>query len=185
MPLHTIDADGHGTQETGPCQDSTAWIGENAFVDNEIGVLSYFLSRAVLANNVFVNNRAAVVANHHGDSVLLALNNTLYGNDSDFALQASYSHLINNIMAVGGGLVHEYVQTGKYQCNLFWQASLGRASDVDNFSADPMFLAPEQGDLRLQAGSPGYDAGCFSDALFEADGSAPDLGARGGPFAAP
>jgi hypothetical protein len=50
-----------------------------------------------------------------------------------------------------------------------------------NISADPLFRDPEQGDFRLEPGSPCIDAGDPDPMYHDLDGSKNDMGAYGGP----
>ena len=176
-----VYADGHGMQDEWPCRTATAFIVDNVFEGNTIAVMTYFLSQAVLANNLFIGNEHAVVANHHGDSANLFLNNVFFENQTAIALQASHSHVHDNIFVGGSAVVRDFVQTGEMGCNLLSLASLaGETLDT----TDPMFLDATAGDFRLAPGSPAIDAGCFAEVLSDRDGSPPDLGLFGGPFAA-
>lgn len=53
------------------------------------------------------------------------------------------------------------------------------AANTDALRADPLFVDPNEGDYRLQSGSPAVDAGPASES--DPDGSPADLGAYGGP----
>ncbi len=176
-----VYADGHGMQDAWPCRTATAFIVDNVFEGNTIGVMTYFLSQAVLANNLFIGNDHAVVANHHGDTANLVLNNVFFENDRAVSLQASYSHLHDNIFVHGSALVREFVQTGQVGCNLFHEATVvGETVET----AEPGFVDATAGNFRLAPGSPAIDAGCFAEELTDRDGSPADLGLFGGPFAA-
>jgi hypothetical protein len=53
-----------------------------------------------------------------------------------------------------------------------------------NIDADPLFVDPENGDFRLQYGSPCIDSGTFTESLTDLDGNArpidiPGLGVDG------
>ena len=50
-----------------------------------------------------------------------------------------------------------------------------------NISADPLFVDPENGDFRLQAGSPSINSGDLELIYYDHDGSRNDMGAYGGP----
>jgi len=50
-----------------------------------------------------------------------------------------------------------------------------------NISADPLFTDPENGDFRLQPGSPCINSGNLEPIFYDHDGSRNDMGAYGGP----
>jgi hypothetical protein len=50
-----------------------------------------------------------------------------------------------------------------------------------NISADPLFADPENGDFRLQPGSPCINSGNLEPIYYDHDGSRNDMGAYGGP----
>lgn len=203
QPLDTFACSGNwyragvyigGDNWNDPTHDAPPIITNNLFEDNDIGVMFYWRSQAVLRNNVFLHNRVGFMANHFQDRALIE--NNVFVDNTDLAIgnQAAYLDIVDNII-VGSrtAISFEYIQTGFIKCNLFWSndtLSGGVYSSVDerfrigvdgNISAEPKFVG--NGDWHLQPGSPAANAGCHPNAR-ELDGSPPDLGAFGGPLAA-
>jgi hypothetical protein len=185
-----------GRQWNDPVQDAPPIVANNLFVDNDIGVLLYWRSAAIVRNNVFVANRLGLVANHFQSRTLVA-NNVFYAN-TELAIgnQAAYLDLINNVIAESAVAVRfEYIQTGFIRCNVFFSNDvLTQETFTDpptrftigtdgNVEADPKFVDPGQGDFHIPPNSPGKDSGCFPGDAFEADGTQQDIGVYGGPLA--
>jgi hypothetical protein len=109
-----------------------------------------------------------------GDSgIARVINCTVVGNDIGIR---SYSDLIaiNTILWANASdpFFSEYVQTDvRYS---IVQGDAVRPGN-GNFLADPLFVDPENGDYRLQPGSPAINAG--APTIFDADGSRLDIGA--------
>lgn len=177
-----------------PTHDAPPVITNNLFEKNDVGVMFYWRSQAVLRNNVFANNRIGFMANHFQDRALVA--NNVFWNNTELAIgnQAAYLDIVDNIIVGSKTAVSfMYIQTGYIECNLFWANDVLSGGDYPadadrfhigengNISAEPKFVG--NGDWHLQPGSPAVDAGCHHQA-HEPDGSAPDLGAFGGPLAA-
>jgi hypothetical protein len=163
------------------CAPPAALITQNIFADNEIGVLLYNGSRAMIRNNLFVANTSAIVANHHqGDA--LVMGNTFDDNNLAIGLQASFTHVVDNIIANADiGLMKLNAQTGTAGCNLIDQAPILDGPIVvgvdGNFNAVPSFLDPVIGDYQLAQTSAAIDAGCLG---WDADDTKADIGAFGG-----
>jgi hypothetical protein len=172
-----------------PTLSAPPLIANNIFESNYIGVMLYFYGTAVVRNNLFLGNRNGFVANHYNDRTLVA-NNVFVGN-TDLAIgnQAAYLDIIDNvIMDSQVGIVFEYIQTGHIACNVFYGNGANANEDGrftigsdGNIEADPHFVG--NGDYHLAPGSPARDAGCHKGRAFEPDGTAPDIGAFGGPLA--
>jgi hypothetical protein len=177
-----------------PTHDAPPIITNNLFEDNDVGVMFYWRSQAVLRNNVFLHNRVGFMANHFQDHALVA--NNVFVDNTELAIgnQAAYLDIVDNIIVGSQTAVSfEYIQTGHIACNLFWangtlsggdypaDADRFHIGENGNISAEPKFVG--NGDFRLQPGSPAIDAGCHPQA-HEPDGSPSDLGAFGGPLAA-
>ena len=164
-------------------------IANNIFEDNYIGVMLYFHGIAVVRNNVFVGNEHGFVANHYQDRTLVANNGFVNNTALAIGNQAAYLDIIDNVI-VGSqlGVRFEYIQTGNIGCNIFY-GNDANSSDPDRFAigtngnieAEPKFVG--NGDYHLQPSSPGKDASCHHGKAFEPDGTAPDIGAFGGPLA--
>jgi len=179
-----IYADGHNGQDgPGNCNWTSAHITQNVIVGNDIGLMLYFLSRAVVRNNIFVHNEHALVLNHHNDYALVA-NNVFYANPQiAIGSSAASLHTYGNlVVGSSGGYVTTYAGQSHAACNLFQdvvQLDLPVAIGVDgNELGDPAFVAPASLDFSLSPDSPARDTGCFFPA--DADGSPTDLGADGG-----
>jgi len=182
-----------GTSWSDPTHDAPPVIADNIFDGNDTGVMFYWRSAAVLRNNVFTSNRVAFVANHYQDRALVA--NNVFVNNTQLAIgnQAAYLDIIDNVI-VGSqtAILFQYIQTGYIRCNIFYANGADQADIYavpprftigadGNVEAEPKFVG--NGDFHLQPGSPGIDHGCHPDVI-EPDGSAPDIGAFGGPLAA-
>jgi nitrous oxidase accessory protein NosD len=173
---------------------TSALVTHNVFRNNSIGTMLYFRARAVVRNNIFVRNTHGFVANHFQDVALLA-NNVFWENTrKSIVSQAAYLDIINNVVARSEvGILHEYVQTGRIRCNLFFQNGANGA-DVHrvpprfeigqdgNLELDPRFQSVEIGNFRPAQGSPLIDAGCFDSLDLDEDGTRQDIGAHGGPL---
>jgi hypothetical protein len=188
-----VYADGHFEDGQEP---TSALLTHNIFRGNPVGVLLYYYARAVVRNNVFVDNSHGFVANHfHGESLVA---NNVFWNNSDHAIvsQAAYLDVLDNVVAGSRvGLSHAYIQQGRARCNVFFQNGvylqerflvppwfeLGQQGNVE---AEPRFMLPERGLFRPLEGSPLVDAGCSGEALPDPDGTPQDVGAHGGPLGA-
>jgi hypothetical protein len=174
-----------------PTRDAPPIIINNVIEANDVGVMFYWRSNALLRNNVFVGNTNGFIANHFQDRAVVA--NNVFFNNTALAIgnQAAYLDIFNNII-VGSAVAiqFEYIQTGYIQCNLFWDNGALQGDypgapprfmigTDGNVEAEPKFIGV--GDFHLQPGSPAIDAGCHKDAR-ETDDSAADLGAFGGPL---
>jgi hypothetical protein len=170
-----VYADGH---ENGCGSESSLLFTRNIVLDNDIGFLLYFLSSAVVTNNIFVRNRFAFVANSHQDHALVA-QNVFYENGVAITAEASYLSVIGNIMASNvTAFTQTYVQHAFVGCNVL---SLGdsRGDGDGDFNEVPAgFEAPEDLDFRLTPSSMAHDLGC----LGQDHQIASDPGAFGGPL---
>lgn len=185
-----VYADGHSAVGDSTCAETTGLIAGNVFAGNDIGVLLYYLPQVVIANNLFVENRNALVANHFGDSRGLVLHNVFYGNTTAISWASAYLHVVNNVFSGSHrGVQDSWDTPGRSMCNVFDELSIptsnSSANDSGNVLGNPLFTNPEAGDFSLAPGSVGVDAGCFSPELQDLDGSPPDTGAFGGPWAMP
>lgn len=157
------------TGNDGPAQveidDSTITFNNNvvAFGDSD-GLRLNFGADGEFENNIFYENGFAGEGAGFADTDDMTAANILYnicfGNSaSDFFLN-------------GSDLTAQ-------------QANDLSGSDqiANNFSADPLFFDPTDGDFFLQAGSPAINAGDPDPAFDDDDGSRNDIGAYGGPFA--
>jgi hypothetical protein len=184
-----VYADGHGSSSTFPCWDTTALIAGNVFDGNDIGVLLYYLPEGVVANNVFVNNRSAVAANHFADARGLVLHNVFHDNATAISWSMAYLHVVNNVFSNSPrGVQESWDKPGRTMCNLFDELSVPTSSataETSNLLGNPSFADPVNGDFSLAPGSVGVDSGCFSPDLLDLDDSLPDPGAYGGPWGMP
>lgn len=171
-------------------QHAPPLIANNVIADNQMGVMLYWHGIAIVRNNLFTGNTSAFIANHYQDRTLIA--NNVFVDNTELAIgnQAAYLDIIDNVI-VGSqvGIRFQYIQTGFIACNLFHDNGANTndgsrfAIGTDgNLEAEPRFVG--NGDVHLDPSSPGKDAGCHQGHAFEPDGSAPDLGAYGGPLAA-
>jgi nitrous oxidase accessory protein NosD len=170
-----------------PTKDAPPIIANNIFQSNYIGVMLYHHGIAVVRNNVFVGNRNGFVANHYQDRTLLA--NNVFAGNTELAIgnQAAYLDIIDNIIVHSRlGIRFEYIQTGHIACNVFFgngaNASEPRFTigSNGNVEAEPRFVGND--DYHLQPTSPAKNAGCHKNKVIEPDGTAPDIGAFGGPL---
>jgi hypothetical protein len=184
-------ADGHtdlGEEAT------SALVMHNVFRTNFLAVMLYFHARAVVRNNVFVDNVHGFVANHFQD-VALVENNVFWNHGAEAIVsQAASLDIVNNVIVRSKvGILHAHIQTGRIRCNLFFQNE-AHGADVHsvpprftlgedgNVELDPLFEDPFAGNFLPQVGSPLRDAGCFEGHGFDLDGTRQDLGAYGGPL---
>lgn len=188
-----IFADGHFEQGEDP---TSALLTHNIFRGNPGGVLLYYYARAVVRNNVFVDNTNGFVANHFNGESLVA--NNVFWNNSHQAIvsDGAYLDVLNNVVAGSRvGVFHGYIHEGRVGCNVFFQNGvylqerfrvppwfeLGQQGNVE---AEPRFMLPERGRFHPLEDSPLVDAGCFGEALPDPDGTPQDVGAHGGPLGA-
>jgi hypothetical protein len=165
-------------------------INRNRLVENEAadaggGIFSYRDSSRI-TNNIIWKNKAKL-----GGGISLDRSAATVINDTITANMAVY----------GGGI---FVDSGSARMvNLIlWQneddlyfkqpspASRPNHSNIGdgdfrgingNISADPLFADPENGDFRLQPGSPCINSGNLEPIYYDHDGSRNDMGAYGGP----
>jgi hypothetical protein len=153
-----IYGDGHNRADAeaglgDPCADTTILVTQNIIRDNFIGMMTYFHSRAVVRNNIFIGNQSAFVANHMQDHALL-LNNAFIDNPRlAIGSQAAYLDVIGNIV-VGSdvGVLHEFIQMGRVSCNGFAAvADVGERVPVGsngNLVFDEALVDPAGGDFH-------------------------------------
>jgi hypothetical protein len=158
---------------------------ENEAADSGGGIFSYRDSSRI-ANNIIWKNKAKLGGGISCDrSAAAVINDTITA----------------NMAASGGGI---FVDRGSVRLlNLIlWQNEddfyfkrLGKSSRPDhsnigdgdfrglngNISADPLFADLENGDFRLQPGSPCINSGNLEPIYYDHDGSRNDMGAYGGP----
>ena len=186
-----VYADGH----TDLGEDATSGlVMHNIFRGNAIGTLLYFHARAVVTNNLFVDNTHGFVANHFQDVSLLA-NNTFWNNTQEAIVsQAAYLDILNNVVGRSEvGVFHQYIQTGRVRCNLFSQNG-GLSADSchqpprfaigqdGNLEAEPRFVSLETSDFHPAEDSPLRGTGCFENGELTEDWMRADIGAYGGPL---
>ncbi len=177
-----------------PTNDAPPIIANNMFDGNDTGLMFYWRSSGIVRNNVFVGNRVGFVANHFQDRALIA--NNVFVDNTELAIgnQAAYLDIIDNIIIGSREAIRfEYIQTGHIRCNIFWNNDVNQADthivpprftigSDGNVEVEPKLVG--NGDYHLTPGSPGRDKGCHGNAALEPDGSLPDIGAYGGPLAA-
>lgn len=147
-------ADGGSTSGPArPCTDTSILVTQNIVRGNSIGMMAFFHARAVVRNNLFVDNTHAFVANHLQDHALV-LNNAFFRNQQmAVASQAAYLDVVGNIIESSQvGVSHEFVQTGRISCNGFaLNGNDGERVPIDqggNVSLGQAFIAPDEGDFR-------------------------------------
>ena len=117
----------------------------------------YDTCEATLINNTFVNcGYAALTAGN--------MNNT--------------SVEMNNIFA-NGGSIYEVPPQSSY--NTYFNSGFYSGGGEGDITSDPKFVDADNGDYRLQVGSPAMDAGNPDPVHNDSDGSRNDMGAFGGP----
>jgi hypothetical protein len=139
----------------GPCADTSILVTQNIVRGNSIGMMAFFHARAVVRNNLFVDNTYAFVANHLQDHALV-LNNAFFRNQQmAVGSQAAYLDVVGNIIEGSQlGVSHEFVQTGRISCNGFaLNGSDGERvpTGQGNVSLEQAFVAPAEGDFRPTA----------------------------------
>ncbi|HUQ06986.1 MAG TPA: NosD domain-containing protein [Kofleriaceae bacterium] len=172
-------------------------IFNNVFEDNQIGVMLNWHGASVVRNNVFVHNDNGFVANNFASSRALVANNVFYENrDLAIGNQAAYLDIQDNIIVGSAEGIHfEFIQTGFIRCNTFWDNAAHQADtfiapprfaigEDGNVEIEPQFVDAANGDFHIPPGAPGHDTGCHSASASEPDGSPYDRGAYGGPLAA-
>ncbi len=188
-----IYADGHTEQGEAP---TSALLAHNIFRGNPVGVLLYYYARAVVRNNVFVDNTHGFVANHFNGEALVA-NNVFWDNSHQAIVShGAYLDVLNNVVAGSQvGVHHSHIPQGRAGCNVFFQNGVHlqerflvppwfEVGQQGNVEVDPLFVLPEFDIFRPGDDSPLLDAGCFGAALPDPDGTPQDVGAYGGPLGA-
>lgn len=146
--------------------------------------------------NVDMTIRNCLVTSHSDHALIGAnsnlniFNNTFVSNAGDaiFLIDSSVADIRNNIFASNDGFGLEALAGTTVQAdyNNVWSngdnyvhAELIGEHDI---SVDPLFVDGDNGDYRLQSGSPCIDAGDPRDLFNDIDGTQNDLGALGGPL---
>jgi hypothetical protein len=161
-----IYADGHAAEDNDPCNDPSIYFSENIVTGNDVGMMLYFHPFAVVRNNVFVKNRVAFGANHHGGASTLLVQNTFYDNaDLAIAVSASFLDILNNVFLANGAVLRqEYCQRGRLRCNVLWNnQGLGDREFLEsegNLTADPLFSSV---DYALDPASPALHTICANE----------------------
>lgn len=118
-----VYGDGHADEfplENANCHPTTTFIAGNRFEQNVYGLMLYFRTYAMVADNWFEGNDHGLVVNHGGDGVLFAEHNT-FVNNADVALASSSVHVFASFNTFQDNLAcrTEYVVNGAFECNLF------------------------------------------------------------------
>ncbi|MDI1476017.1 hypothetical protein [Polyangium sp. y55x31] len=186
-----IYGDGHGSSadtigEPAPCAETSIQITQNIIEDNDVGVMLYFHARGVIHNNIFVGNRVAFAGNHLQDYALLA-SNVFYDNSQlSIGSQAAFLDILSNIVVKSSfGVDHEFVQTGRIRCNVFFDVDeVGErvvlGEEDGNVIVDPGFLSPADYDFRLGNDLGAAGLGCPLEGLHNVEKASPEPGAFGG-----
>lgn len=170
-------------------------VAENVFTGNDIAMMLYWRSTAIVRNNVFRENRHGLIANHFQSRALVS--NNVFWNHTGVAIgnQAAYLDIVNNVIAQSAvGIRFSYVQTGWIRCNLFHANAVVQQDDHlvpprfqlgrdGNLELDPLFIDSSNNNFHLQSGSAAQDTGCFAPTVMDPDGTPEDIGAYGGPLA--
>jgi hypothetical protein len=163
-----IYGDGRQVEPDLECPSSSILVTQNIIRDNVLGMMAYFHAQAVVRNNVFLDNRFAVVANHMQDHALIL--NNVFVNNAALAIgsQAAYLDVIGNIVASSAvGVEHEFVQQGRISCNVFvavdnpgTRVPIGTQGNV---TATEAFLDAAHGDFRPTAALIAQLAPCLGE----------------------
>lgn len=151
----------------------------NTFVRSGTGVLYHFVNNILVYGNIFTRNPSGNVANANGVGNARYYHNVFWNNGGPLIVNGGV--LANNIFdnSSGGfsGITYR-------EYNLFTNPVSGLSAT--NIVAAPEFVDPDNGDFRLQSGSPAIDAGMILIGFpFTEDrggtpvpqGDAPDMGA--------
>lgn len=167
-----IFGDGHNVWERAvggdPCADTSILVTQNVIRDNFIGMLPYFHARAVVRNNVFVDNEFGFVANHFQDHALVA-NNVFFRNRRlAVGSGAAYLDIVGNLFVGSATAIeHQFIQTGRVSCNGF--AANNAAGDRvplgsgGNLTVEQAFVDPAGGDFRPTPALIVALAGCLGE----------------------
>ncbi len=183
--------------------DLAAMVHDNVVADNEVLGVSIGMaaegfvesSDVTLKRNLIYGNLSQGVTIQDSDAVLV--NNTIFGN-GDYGIYhattaeepAFFPTFKNNIVV---GHAETGVWTDYATCDLTYSLLFDNAVHADVCTGadgvvldeDPLFLDLASGDFALQVGSPAMDSGDPDPMYDDADGSANDMGAFGGPEEAP
>lgn len=167
-------------------------IVNNTIVENEASSSGggIFCQRDVprITNNVIWKNKSKVGGGFSGDrSFSVIVNNTITENEAVYGGGIYFSggavRMVNIILWKNG----DDLYSAKYTAAT--RPAHSNIGDGDfrgiagNISADPLFVAPENGDFRLASESPCIDTGDLNHVYDDPDGSRSDMGAFGGPKA--
>ncbi len=120
------------------------------------GMLSDYIGSPALTNCTFVGNKARVGGGLYNSSSTPVLNNCIFWSNRDHWGSGEYAQIITP----EGFLVINY------SCVQGWTGKLGGEGNIGD---DPRFIDLENGNVRLQSGSPAVDTGDNSVVTVEKD----------------
>ena len=175
--LRLFDTTVTGNQGAGiSAENGSLSVERSSITDNEGGGINIDSADFVLRNNFIVDNAGGTVGGvaisgdpPGGASAAAFEFNTVVGNDA--SLQASGLFcLVSESLTFSNNIIYgnEGDQVDGENCGFAFSNIQDGPTDDGNIDADPLFVDPDEGDYRLQSGSPCIDA-ADPDADIETD----------------